>query len=421
MSRNIILVTIDSLRADHCGFHGYDRNTTPTLDAMADEGVVFENAIAPGPATPESMPTIFTGTFPCDRSTEATGMNAMRQSLVDHLGVHGTLAEALSRRGYTTGAFTPNPWTSHHFGFDRGFDEFEDFLGDDRSSGLFKRTLEGHGSPMINKLRFLLSWIQSENTFKPWESFYDRVRSWIQRADQPYFLWVFLMDVHFPYLVPQEDRAQATWDMYQANLKLFTGDQSTPYAPSIHQRLVTAYDDAITYLDRFFDRLRSDIGKDTAIVVHGDHGEGFGDHDTYGHQALYEENIRVPLLVNGVWDEKRMSTPISLASLPQLLVTIAERDNISEPSFDRPLLVAPHRGERALRTPNWKYISDDESAEELYHLSTDPDEQENLVHDRPEVRAACRATLRSFDTHRKERSAVAQQSRQFMASNGNST
>jgi hypothetical protein len=116
-----------------------------------------------------------------------------------------------------------------------------------------------------------------------------------------------------------------------------------------------------------------------------------------------------------------MSTPISLASLPQLLVTIAEMDKISELSFDRPLLVVPHRGERALRTPNWKYISDDGSAEELYHLSSDPDEQENLVHDRPEVRAACRATLRRFDAHRKERSAVAQQSRQFMASNGNPT
>ena len=143
MSQNIVLVTVDSLRADHCSFAGYDRETTPALDEMAADGLVFENAIAPGAITPESLPAIFTGRYPATPSDDGGRIATTRGQIRRHMQVCDTLPERLSRLGYTTGAFTPNPWTSRYFGFDQGFDRFEDFMDADISSSIWERMLAG--------------------------------------------------------------------------------------------------------------------------------------------------------------------------------------------------------------------------------------------------------------------------------------
>jgi len=382
---NIVLVTVDSLRADHCGFMGYEKDTTPTLDAMAEEGVVFENAVAPGTSTPDSMPVMFTGMYPIGREIQHEG--TIETSIGTHMAVRESLPERLSRMGYTTAAFTPNPWISRYFGFDDGFDHFVDFLDEDRGSWLFKRMLEGRGTRRAEMLRLFLSWIQEENSFKPWGSFYDEIIQWGQSATEPYFLWVFLLDSHFPYLTDREHRSQSLWGMYHSNLQLYVDEQTTPYGERTYERLVQGYDDAVRYTDKFFSELRADLD-DPVFVITSDHGEGFGDHGTYGHQErLYEENVHVPLVVSGEGYDGSVSDPISLATLPDIITDIASgEDDIGEPEGPY-AVVSPQKEVSAIRLQGWKLIRDDrDDKTELYHLDADPEERENLADEETTMR-----------------------------------
>jgi len=328
---NIVLVTIDSLRADYCGYISEVRDVTPSLTELAAGGLAFERAIAPGPSTPESMPAIFTGTYPIgeDDGRLATRRDRIRQ----HMSARETLAEALSRLGYTTAAFTPNPFTSRHFGFDQGFDRFQDFMGDyHRRGGLYDRLFEGflRDSSVSSFGRVLVNFWQHEEVFKSWERYYENVFEWVNQTDGPYFLWVFLMDAHNPYMANAEYRSQPRWKQFHANLEFWRESHETPFDPIVHDRLVTAYEDAVRYADAFIDRLQSDLGGDPIIAVHGDHGEAFGEHGSYGHEPyLYDENVHVPLVVGNV-DSGRVTTPYSLRHLPRLLTGIATGSHVPE-------------------------------------------------------------------------------------------
>jgi len=374
---NVVLVTVDSLRADHCGFHGYGRETTPTLDRMADEGLVFENAIAPGTGTPDSMPAIFTGQFPIGGEVRSPDGDSNDNVIAAHMAARETIPERLSRLGYRTAAFTPNPWTSRYYGFEAGFDRFVDFFDEDRTRALFERILDGRAVPGLSELRLLMSWFQRENTFRPWESFYDDVVDWIDETDEPYFVWVFLLDVHFPYLVPSTYRTQSLWSVAHSNLQLYLEDQNTAYDRKTRCRLRRAYDDAVRYTDDFFATLLSDIDTDdTTVVVHADHGEGLGEHDSYGHQdVMYEELVHVPLLVYGNDIGGRYSPPLSLVDLPDTLTAIA-RGQSPVPDRDAATVpVSPWQTLSALRGRRWKYVRDDDAnTEHLYDLATDSEE-----------------------------------------------
>lgn len=377
--RSVVLVTIDSLRADHCGFMGYNRETTPKLDELAKNGLVFDNAIAPGTRTPESLPVMHTGQYPVSRGP-ISDMSDMQRLIGTHMDVRETLAERFSRRGYATAAFSPNPWTSRHFGFDAGFDYFVDFLDEDHGSRFFERILEGKGSKQITAIRLLLSWIQRENTFKPWESFYDRVIDWVRQQERPFFLWLFLLDPHFPYLSNTTTRSQSVWANLHSNLQLYLQSQTSPYSEKTHNRLVRGYDDAIRYTDKCIERLHTDIGDAADIIVTADHGEGFGEHGAYGHhRQLYEENIHVPLVVVGEDWEGTTEAPVSLASLPDIVGSVATGDKTAVHGVNRTTVpISPNKSPAGLRGRTWKYIRNDDS-EELYNLQTDPGEQENCI------------------------------------------
>jgi arylsulfatase len=331
--RNVVLVSIDSLRADYCGYVSSDRDATPTLTGMADDGIAFSRAIAPGPSTPESMPATFTGEYPVDRgSSDAPELATYRERIRRHMLARETLPERFSRLGYTTGAFTPNPFTSRHFGFDQGFDRFQDFMGETRGgSGLYDRVFEGFlkGGAASSLVRVLLNFWGREEVFKPWESYYDDVVEWADAAAEPYFLWVFLMDAHNPYLASSEYRSQSRLEQFHANVRFWRESHETPFSATVHDRLVTAYEDAVGYADAFLDRLRSDLDGDPLFVVHGDHGEAFGEHGTYGHEPyLHPENVHVPLVVGGA-PARTVDDPVSLRALPGILTSVA-----TEPSPD---------------------------------------------------------------------------------------
>lgn len=380
-TRSVVLVTFDSMRVDHAGYGGYDRDTTPTLDRMAREGLWFDNAIAPGPSTPEAMPIILTGSHPrsLDSASEAEFL-ARQQTLREHMAGRETLAERFSRAGYATGGFSPNPYTSRYFGFDAGFDSYEDFIDGSRErlyDGMLGGVLDELDLSGLFPARVVLNWLQREEVFKPWAAFYDEIIEWVDSVSEPYFLWVLLMDTHDPYLVPGEYRTQSRRSTYHANWRLWRQGHEPPFSESTHERLVRAYDDTIRYSDAFLDRLLGDLPGDPVVAVHGDHGEAFGEHGTYGHQQrLYEENIHVPLVVHG-GPNREITDPVSLADVPQLLLDLAAD---REPTVDSdPVWARTLGGNRlALRGADWKYLRTPEG-EAIYDLSADPDEQEPLT------------------------------------------
>ena len=381
MSRqSVVLVTFDSMRVDHCGFAGYGRDTTPTLDTMAKEGLCFENAIAPGPSTPEAMPIILTGSHPRSLSGGIeTDFLRRQRALREHMGARETLAERFSRAGYATAGFSPNPYTSQYFGFDVGFDHYEDFVDGSRErlyDGMLDGVLDDLDLQGLFPARVLLNWLQREEVFKPWEAFYDAIVEWVQGVEEPYFLWVLLMDTHDPYLVPSEYRTQSRRATYHANWRLWRQGHEPPFTEETHDRLVRAYDDTIRYSDAFVERLLGDLDGEPLVAVHGDHGEAFGEHGTYGHQQrLYEENIHVPLVVSGGPD-RTIEEPFSLADVPDLLWDLAtgrEPDVDGEPARARTL-----GGTRlAARGHDWKYLRGPDG-NAAYDLAADAEEQDPL-------------------------------------------
>jgi len=407
-------VTMDSLRYDHCSFTGYERETTPTLDAMAAAGFTVANAVSPGPSTPESMPAVLTGSYPADDDEEYASELAARQARIRrHMRTRTTLAERFRERGYATAGFSPNPYTSRYFGFDAGFDHYEDFIGGSRRrlyAGALEGAFAGVDLSALFPARVLLNWVNREEVFKPWEAFYGAVCEWVRSVEEPYFLWVLLMDTHDPYLVPDGYRSQPRWATYHANWRLWRRGHEPPFSDRTRERLVRAYDDAVRYADEFLARLRADLGtgEDGPIVaVHGDHGEAFGEHGTYGHhQRLYEENVHVPLVLDGPGvPDRRVSEPVSLQWTPTLLETLSRGGGVDPP--EPPARTRTLAGDRvALRGRDWKYRRDPDD-ESVSDPAGDPGERTDIGDQRADLLAACRALVRSWDAERAERRRIA--------------
>lgn len=398
---NIIMVTVDSLRADHCGFMGYEKDTTPILDKMAKEGTVFTTAYAPGSRTPHSLPSMFTGEYPDSVLGQEDGIQDTQRHVSRHIDRYDTIQDRLSRLGYETAGFTPNPWTSEYFGFGQGFDYYEDFMNEDRSERLWERMIAGRGSKTIAGVRLVMSWLQRANTFKAWEHFYDEIVEWIGNASEPYFVWVFLLDVHFPYLPDRQARTQSRWRTYEGNLRLYLESQQTPYSNRIHDQLVTAYDDSVRYTDRFFEDLQSDIN-DAVILATADHGEAFGEHGTYGHHdQLYEQNVHVPLILWGDVSNKTIAKPFTLRSLPDLLTTVATGGDVESVTKDTVGSIASGGDRIAISTENWRFIQRAGGENEVRVV---PDPEIDI--DDVSTLEFCRRLLETWKEHHTERKRV---------------
>ncbi|WP_135855380.1 sulfatase [Halorussus salinus] len=365
--RNVVLLTIDSIRADHCGFAGGDGNLTTHMDRLADEGLTFENAVAPAPATHGSATTFLTGEFPIEREgAKGSDRASMKAHIRDHLSARDTVAQQFSRMGYETAAFTANPWTSRYFGFDEGFDHFEDFMDDDASESFLK---DGEQTNALSSLAVkAMNWWQGQDMFMSWEAFYDDIVSWTESADEPYFCWVFLVDVHLPYLPPRGYRSRSRLASYPANLALFADRDGDGLTPKFHDVLTDTYEDTIRYTDEFVGRAERDLADDPLLVIHGDHGEAFGDHGMYGHgRDLYEELTDVPLVVaNG--PEGTVEKPFSLRNLPDLLGSLARGEEYDD-ALDTHVFSHNRMPTVAVRGEGWKYIWYPHT-DELYDLDT---------------------------------------------------
>jgi len=412
--RNIVLITLDSLRADHCSFMGYERKTTPTIDKIARRSLCFKSAISPSTATPTSMISIFTGEHSTVDITKSTpGKDASFKPWRKELYQRRTLAQVLSENGYFTAAFTPNPFTSSLFGFNKGFKYYQDFLSISESKNeqtyininIFEKHLKG--SRIFSYLRIIRNFIQKEEVFKPWESYYDDILNWVKKAREPFFLWILLLDTHHPYLPPKKFRKYSTiFDVFYYNLKLETNMLKTnPCDQNERKKLIDLYDDSIRYADAFIGRLLEDLKDvDPIFIIHADHGEGFCEHGYYSHPPyLYEESIHVPLVIYNADVKGKIEKPVSLLGLPSTILDLIGLENefpsnsflrgendwvISQVFEDGKLKVA-------VRMKDWKFITEQKEEDELYYLKKDPYEQENLIDEYPDLAKEMRKIIKS--------------------------
>jgi len=419
--RNIVLVTLDSLRADHCSYMGYDRETTPNLDNLARKGVVFEKAVAAGIPTIASMTSVMTGEY--SLASPEIGFNKQQREQVTS---RQTLAEALSNAGYDTGACSPNPPASSYFGFDDGFDWFEDFLHQDRGilerfwRRVLDRSIKGDG--MATYFRLMRNLVQREEVLRSWNDYYENILEWRERANEPYFLWILLLEPHHPWFPPKESRRWSSrGDIYRSfghYWEMLSEEWEPNFSEREHQRLIDLYDDSIRHGDRFVEQLWNDLQQDDPIfILHADHGEEFGEHDRYGHQPyLYESLIHVPLVIANAGQRGTIDRPVSLRSLAKTITDLADasaafggRDLLAGDIDGDPWAISKvfAGGERriSIRTAHNKYIRDAET-EELHNLRIDPDEQVNIYNEQPEKAAAFEGIAQQHIGGERERRAI---------------
>jgi arylsulfatase A-like enzyme len=261
---NLVLVTVDTLRPDRMSAYGYERETSPRLDAFAREGARFELAYAPMSATLPSHATIFTGQYPISHGVVKNGVPLPAENEM--------LAEILRDFGYQTAAFVSSFVLDRRFGLDQGFERYDDdFTGADPS--MVESRWEGYEVEIFDR--------RAEHTTRD-------AAHWLetQRSDAPFFLFVHYFDPHAPYAPPGE----ASLRFHEAGV-----GQRTAWR--------NLYDAEVAYLDTHLGTLldaldRLGLAADTLVVITSDHGEGLWDHGAQMHGVqIYEEQVRVPLLV----------------------------------------------------------------------------------------------------------------------------
>jgi len=280
---NVILLSADALRADHLSCYGYHRDTSPVLDELAAESIRFTNAYSASSHTREAVPALLTGEYP-DVAIDSGY----------HLATE-TVASTLSEEGFATAGFHSNPFVSRAYGFDEGFDHFDDdlHLGQHKLIALAQRALD--------KLR--------NRHYARAEEINERSLEWVDslEEDQPFFLWNHYMDTHGPYEPPGKYATLYADDglsgrdaqsLYQRAI-----DEPESITDKERQLLIDLYDGEIRYNDmrigEFLEALRErELLEESLLIVTADHGDAFGEHGYYEHpRYLHDEITHVPLFV----------------------------------------------------------------------------------------------------------------------------
>ena len=372
---DIVLVTIDTLRADHVGAYGAAFGATPGLDALARLGVVVEEAVVQVPQTRPSHASIFTGLLPFQHGLRDNGSPPLPRAVP-------TLASSLKKAGYVTAAFIAAYPVSRASGLDSGFDVFDD--------------------PFGGGADFLAS--SGDRNERPAQEVVARAIEWMAKPSaRPRFIWLHFFEPHYPY-EPKPPFASR-----------FAG---SPYDGEVAT--------ADAQLKRFLDRFPPSVSR--LVVVTSDHGEGLGDHgEDEHHLFVYDSTLRVPLVLAGaglvagrrVKGQFRsidlLPTLLELTGVPAPRVTgVSRAANLrtgtvipDNQSYAESLYGALHFGYapvRALRGEGFKYI--DTPREELYRVAGDSGETTNLAESRAPLAAAMRTHLRQLHGEDATRAAI---------------
>ncbi|MFH1418530.1 MAG: sulfatase-like hydrolase/transferase [Planctomycetota bacterium] len=358
---NVLLITLDTTRADRLGSYGYDAARTPTLDALAASGVRFERAHCQVPLTLPSHVSLLTGMYPPVHGVRINGAMALGSDLA-------TLAERFKQRGYQTAAFVSAFVLHSRFGLGRGFDHYDDDLGSAGDDG--SASVERRGDDVCDTS---LDWLRAKKR-------------------EPFFAWVHFFDPHYPYEPPEPFRDQ----------------------------LPNAYDGEIAFVDtqvrRLVDWLEAEGLRDrTIIVVAGDHGEAFNEHDEAQHGLfLYDVTLRVPLILAGSAAVPEGKVVTADVELVDVFPTILDLMGWESPPVDGRSLsdtwgggelparrvyaetLYPHASYgwaslRSLTKGRWKYI--EAPRPELYDRDADPGELRNVLSQRSQLASQLRDEL----------------------------
>ncbi|MDJ0766217.1 MAG: sulfatase [Myxococcota bacterium] len=262
---SIVLIVIDALNAKHMGAYGYQRDTTPHIDHLAQTGILFSNYVSNSSWTRPSFTTIITGLPKKQHKVELSSRNVEKNIT--------TLAERFRAAGYRTAGFVGNPLVRQIWGFGQGFQIYEDT----------------HSLKKAFPLDAVLA---------------DKAMTWLDRiGDDPFFLMIFFTAPHTPYRPPRGFRKFLDQQPKGRVIEYPFREYKTPLPKGDHQRIVAAYDDEIAYTDHQIGRLMAHLEKTgklgrTSILVTADHGEAFGDHNCYQHSYhMWESVLRVPFIL----------------------------------------------------------------------------------------------------------------------------
>lgn len=376
---NVLLISLDTLRADHLGTYGYQRSTSPEIDTLSGESTVFLQAIASAPWTGPSHMSMLTGLLPSEHGIVGVKAEALSKRLSIE---HGTLAEVLKRAGFATAAFTGGGYVSPEVGFGRGFDRYDVI-----------RTTRNHRSVDL-QVGAAIDWISDH------------------RRDR-FFVFLHTFEVHAPH-----------------NHGAFVRHRDG-YGSDLKQQTIDAYDSGISYTDQSIGKLvdaleRMDLLDDTLVVLTSDHGEEFGGHFPWLERigshtiAMCNHVLHVPLIVRHprflpLEGERRIPQYVSLVDLPAtLLECLGEPITLPGTSFAEalqrgewpegrtPTAVFAESGShfpperKAVIFDGWKYVRVTDTAregwlgspahlaeEQLFDLRNDPGERHNLVEENP--------------------------------------
>jgi len=324
--KNIIVISIDALRADHLGCYGYKKDITPNIDNLAKEGVLFKRAIAPGSYTFVSFPSFLTSFYPSEYY--------IKQMKVD------TIADILKSHGYKTVSFNSNPYAIGKL--DKGFDYFDDLM----EHSEFEKPLEkikrkiikktGKNSVLARQLGKLLIRF-SAKIAKPYaeaERMNEAAIEWLEKnTEKPVFFWMHYMDPHYPYLPPARFTNLSKKEIIKLNrIRHISKHKKRSQKEILPERdiekLVDLYDGEIKYVDthigHFINKLKKlDLYEDSLILLFSDHGELFGEYGEFAHKEynVYHKQLHVPLIIKGIESqEKIIEHHVTLKDIPSTIL-----------------------------------------------------------------------------------------------------
>jgi arylsulfatase A-like enzyme/Tfp pilus assembly protein PilF len=357
-SLNVLVITLDTIRADRLGAYGNPHIRTDFIDGLADQGVLFDRCIAPTPLTLPSHTSLFTGTYPVFHGVRDNSNYVVPAELM-------TMAELLSEEGYRTGGFVGAFVLSTRWGLDQGFETYTE--------------------PESGYDPTMMSFAQIQ---RPADAVVDDAIAWLRKeSEQPWFAWVHLYDPHLPYEPPPGFVREYPDDPYLGEVAFADAQLSR-----LHGFLQTA-----------------GLDSNTIVVFAGDHGEGLGDHGEFDHGLLlYQTTARVPLIIVHPDSTSRGVRREEVVSLVDIMPTIAEALDLPLPggiqgqslwpliagagAFDEKPVYAEtlypklHFGWSpltAIQDRQFQFIQS--SDPELYDLVRDPKQQENLYRTSPDV------------------------------------
>lgn len=401
---NIIIITLDTTRADRFGCYGYSKAITPNLDRLAEGGARFSRAYAQAAVTPVSHASMMTGLNPYShglRVLHGTELTRLSEKAV-------TLAEVLAAEGYDTAAFLSAFPVSEYFGFDQGFSVFDaEFLVQTRETIISDGGVVNTG---MNQRR-------ADKTTR-------RALDWLAlERDAPYLLWVHYFDPHDPFVGPPKELLDS--------IALPEGLDREGVLRELYDTEILFMDQQIGLLLREIERQGESDGQAGSVVaVLADHGEGLGDHDWWSHGKLYEEQINIPFILNGptITPGTQIDDVVRSIDLMPTLLELAGVAPAAHPPMEGLSVMPLIRGESE-STPRLAYADSiskliyaqrknhqtdrlfmlvegplkfilhlqhpDQS--ELYDLSTDPKELTNLYDERPRDVRRLEAGLDALD------------------------